>query len=444
MTTLASCLEQVAGYTPEDVGDLRRDIDPEWIEAALQATGTATLRRRRLPAESVIWLIIGMALLRRRSIVEVAAKLDLALPGKKLVAAPSSIAQARDRVGPEPLAWLFDRTANHWAHASAANDRWRGLAVYSLDGTKMWVPDTAENNAGFAKHEAGPGKSAFPMVRLVALMALRSHLIAAANFGSYDISENVYAASLWDLVPANSLVIVDRGYFSAATLMTCASTGGRHWLIRGKANLSCRVAKRLGSNDALVEMKLTDEARAALKTSARTWMARRIQYQRKGFRAQVLLTSLVEADLFPASEIVDLYHERWEIELGYDEAKTELLSATRVLRSKSPALISQEIWGVLLAYNLVRLEMESVAAEAKVPPNRISFSAALHYICDEWLWCAVASPGAIPRHLRDLRQQLVGLVLPPRRAERLYPRAVEVQRSNYPVNRRSPSRKRPK
>ena len=125
-----------------------------------------------------------------------------------------------------------------------------------------------------------------------------------------------------------------------------------------------------------------------------------------------------------------------EIELGYDEIKTEVLGAQESIRSKSPTAVEQELWGILLAYNLVRLEMERVADDAGVEPTRISFITALHLVCDEWLWCAVASPGAIPKHLRNLRAKLARLVLPPRRA-RLYPRAVKVKMSSYP-------RKRPK
>ena len=135
-----------------------------------------------------------------------------------------------------------------------------------------------------------------------------------------------------------------------------------------------------------------------------------------------------------------LYHERWEIELGYDELKTEMLDREEALRSKSPVAVAQELWGVLLAYNLVRLEMERVAEEAGVEPTRISFVAAYHLVCDEWMWCAVASPGAIPRHLRNLRAKLARLVLPTRR-QRTYPRAVKVKMSSYLVKRPAHARK---
>jgi hypothetical protein len=177
-------------------------------------------------------------------------------------------------------------------------------------------------------------------------------------------------------------------------------------------------------------------AREANPHLPRKWYARAIQYQRRGFPPQILLTSLLEPELYPAKEIAALYHERWEIELGYDEVKTKMLDRQEAIRSRTPAGVGQELWGVALGYNLVRLEMVRIAEEADVPPNRISFVMALRLIRDEWLWSAVASPGAIPRHLRELRAEVLHFVLPPRRSERRYPRAVKIKMSNY-------ARKRP-
>ena len=112
---LQKVLSEVAAVTPEQFDDFRDHIDPEWVEEALQATGTATLRRRRLPAEQVVWLIIAMALFRNRSIAEIVDKLDLALPGRSSTVAPSAIPQARARLGAKPLEWLFARCAQEWA-----------------------------------------------------------------------------------------------------------------------------------------------------------------------------------------------------------------------------------------------------------------------------------------------------------------------------------------
>jgi len=140
----------------------------------------------------------------------------------------------------------------------------------------------------------------------------------------------------------------------------------------------------------------------------------------------------VDPDLYPADEIVELYHERWEIELAYGEVKTDMLEATKQpLRSKTPERIRQEIWGILIAYNLVRLEMERIADEAGVKPTRISFVTTYRHICLELLSYVFTAPGAIPKRLRQLREDIKRFILPSRRSNRSYPRAVKVKMSNY-------------
>jgi hypothetical protein len=415
-----------------------RHLDPAWIEEALATTGSATLRRRRLPAEQVVWLVIGMGLLRDRPILEVVRHLDLALPARdRSTVAASAIAQARQRVGSSPLEWLFVRTAMEWGHASADRHRWRGLAVYGVDGTSLRVPDSDENRRHFGGQRAIRGDSGYPQMRLVTLMALRSHVLAAASFGPYA-GELQYAADLWPSVPDESLTIVDRGFLAANVLMPLEAGGNnRHWLTRARTKHVWRVVKRLGPGDAIVEMNVSSTAQQRNGELPKTWLARAITYRRKGHKQQVLLTSLVNDEAYPRAEIIELYHERWELELGYDEIKTELLEREETIRSKTADGVAQEMCGILIAYNLIRLEMERIADEVDVPPCRISFVAALRFIRDEWHWSWITnSPGAIPRHIADMREKIRRFVLPPRRSDRVFPRAVKVKMSNY-------SRKRP-
>jgi hypothetical protein len=427
--------------------DFRRHIDPDWIRDALEATGTATLRRRRLPAEQVVWLVLGMALFRDRSITQVADSLDLALPARRgPTAAPSAVSQARTRLGEEPMAWLFDTCARQWAHISADQHRWRGLALYGVDGTTLRVWDSQENRKHFGLPSGGHrGRAAYPQVRLVTLAALRSHLLAAASFGPYSTGEKTLASTLWPQLPDRSLCIVDRNFFAADVLIPLAREGdNRHWLIRAKKNLKWRELKRLGKDDYLVEMKVSRFARRNDPSLPKTWVARAIGYCHSGSELQWLLTSMLDSKEYPAREIVALYHERWEIEQGYDEIKTEMLDREETIRSRNPKRVRQEIWGILLAFNLIRLEMERVADQAEVEPTRISFIAALHLVCDEWLWCVSASPGAIPRHLSNLRNDLKRFILPPRRPKRRYPRAVKIKMSSYPRKRRPRDENDPK
>ena len=419
---------------------LQASIDPDWIDEALEATGTATLRKRRLPAEQVIWLVLGMALYRDRRIDELVAKLDLALPGRRGVTpAPSSVTQARARLGDEPLRWLFERCSEHWAHASARAHAWHGLAVYGVDGTTVRVPDSPENRAHFGGQSAGSerGTSGYPIARLVTLMALRTHLVAAMRFGPYSVGEKTYAKGLWAQVPDNSLVIVDRNFYDAAALFPLQDHGAnRHWLIRARRDLKWRTLEKLGPGDEIVEAEPNHTVRKNEPTVPRRWVMRAVRYQRSGFPPQTLLTSMLDAKEYPARELAALYHERWEIEIGYGEVKTRMLERFEAIRSRKPTGVAQEIWGIALAYNLIRLEMTRIAGEAGVPPNRISFTMALSLIRDEWGWCAVTSPGAIPKHLRQLRAEVARFVLPPRRTGRSYPRAVKLKMSNY-------ARKRP-
>lgn len=424
---------------PEQFETFRRHIDAAWIEQALAATGTATVRRRRLPAEEVVWVVLGMALFRDRPIEDVVSKLELALPGAGTVAR-SSVSQARARLGSEPMKWLFERSASQWAHASAAEHRWRGLALYGIDGSSLRVPDTPENRAHFGGQSGREGsESGYPMARIVALMALRSHLLAGVWLGPYGGTHELEPAKqLGTSVPDHSLIILDRG-FLAAPMLIGVETGeqNRHWLTRAKSNSKWRALQRLGKGDELVEMDVSREARRQDASLPRTWRMRAIRYQRKGFRPQTLLTSLLDAEQYPAAEIIALYHERWELELGYDELKTELLEREETIRSKTREGVEQELWGLLLAYNLVRLEMERVARSAKVEPTRISFVESLRLIRDEWLWLSVTSPGAIPKRLESMRANIKRYILPPRRPKRLYPRVVKVKMSNY--DRKRPS-----
>lgn len=195
--------------------------------------------------------------------------------------------------------------------------------------------------------------------------------------------------------------------------------------------------QNLGRGDDIVEFNVSGVAPGKDPSLPKSWQARAISYQRKGYQPQTLLTSLLDVEAYPAEEMVQLYHQRWEIELGYDEIKTELLDREEAIRSLTGQGVKQELWGIFLAYNLVRLQMERIAEEAHVEPVRISFVTALRYIRDEWFWlCGTRSPGAIPRHLRAMRDSIKRFILPLRRSERVYPRAVKIKMSNYALNRR--------
>jgi hypothetical protein len=440
--TFTEALEFTSDFTPKSFPTLTQHLDPRWIEEALLATGTATVRRRRLPAEQTVWLLLGMSIMRDKPIAAVARQLDVALPapdGSRTVAS-SALSQARARLGAEPMEWLFLRTSEEWAHRSAGADRWRDLALYGVDGTTLRVADSEDNRAHFGgqdsgRHEGGRDErqSGYPLVRLVVVMALRSHLIASAVFGPYGVDERAYAASLWNTVPDQSLVLLDRNYLQANVLVPLMTTGTRrHWLTRAKSNTKFATIRRLGRGDELVEFEVSSEARRKNPSLPTHFDARAIRYQRKGFKPQILLTSLLDPTKYPADEIRALYHERWEIELGFGELKTDMLERLETIRSKSPTAVAQEMWGLLIAYNLVRLEMQRLARELGVEPMRVSFVASLRHCVEQWHLATILSPGTIPSHLATATDRMRTFVLPKRRPERSFPRAVKIKMSSYP------------
>jgi Insertion element 4 transposase N-terminal/Transposase DDE domain len=423
------------GERPASFDVFQNTLDPEWIQRALAASDTASVRRRKLPAERAVWLVIGMGLFRDRSIEEVVQHLGLVLPASN--SSPgitsSGIGKARDRLGAEPLAHLFEATAEHWAAKSARDDMWRGLTVFGVDGSSLRVQDTPVNDGYFGRPSSRRGKSGYPQLRLVTLMVLRSHLLQGMSIGPWSSSEISLAESLWAKIPDGSLTILDRGFLSYSLLHGIRSNGtGRQWLIRAKARLKWRVLKSLGENDSLVEITTPKRCRREHPTVPETLVVRAVRYQYPGFRPQTLLTSLVDPEAFPAREIAALYHERWELELGFDEIKTHALEREESLRSKSPERTRQEVWGLAVAYNLIRLQMGRVGKKIGLPPTRISFRHSLLLIRGFW-WATAwtASPGKIPERLEELDEQTALLILPPRR-KRTYPRAVKIKMSNYP------------
>ena len=436
-----------------------RLLDAKWIEMALQETGTASVRKRKLPAQLVVWLVIGMALFRDRAIQEVVSHLGLVLPsqkkkggdkGKKTLV-PSAIPQARYRVGAEPIEMIFSQTAHEWAHTEAGKDRWCGLALYGMDGTTTRVPDTEENQEAFGRPASSRGQAGYPQVRIMALMALRSHLLAGVTFGPCSgkkTGEHTLAKGLWSQVPDNSLLMVDRGLIDYGVFYHLSHnedgelTGRKHWLIRAKKNLRWKTLKVFGPGDELVELSISSHARKKDPSLPKKMVARAIRYEVPGYRPQTLLTSMVDAELYPAVEVAALYHERWEIELGYDEIKTHMLERQEALRSKKAEGVRQEIWGIMLVYNLVRKEMLEVAEQAGVAPTRISFRHSLQLVrvfCLVEAW--TMSPGNLPKRLGGLVEMLGLLILPERRSERRYKRHVKIKMSNYKRNPGRPLKK---
>lgn len=437
---ISEALGDVLAFTPEAFAALGANVKAGLFLQALAAVenteGKAEMRRRKLPLDRALWLVIGMGLFRDRSIQEVVEHLSLSIPrpGPRAGVAPSAIPQARERLGVEPVQHLFELTAESWAMraAIAGDNRWKGLSLWGIDGTCMRVADTAENEAAFGRPGSKRSTSGYPQVRFVGLMALRARTLAAMSVGGFHEGELTLVKSLWEKIPEHSLTIVDRGFLSWWPLYNLSANGEeRHWLMRAKSNLKWREVTKLGPGDSLVEITPSRQVRKANPEMPESFQVRVISYQVKGYRPQKLITSMIDPERYPAKEFAELYHERWELEVGYDEIKTHLLEREEALRSRKPGGVLQEIAGMAIAYNLVRVEMTRVAAELGLPSSRISFRHALMLIRNFCLAAWSASPGVLPRRIGALDQELRLLVLPERRPERRYPRQVKIKMSGY-------------
>jgi hypothetical protein len=443
---MKSRLNQVLQFTPVAFAGLLSNFDPDWIRLALALAhcGEAQTRRRKLPVDVALWIVIGIALFRDRSIHEVVMHLELVLKdanGNRVVSA-GAIPECRRRLGSEPVELLFRLTADSWS-TPTDEERWNGLSVWAIDGTCLSVPNTESNAAKFARPRNGKGASAFPQVRAVMLMNASTHVMKDFHFGSYSEGEITLLRQMWEKLPDRSLVLLDRGLQSWWAYWSLTQIGTeRHVATRAKSSLHYRLVKKLGRGDELIEVDLAKRSPDRVEgADVRTLQLRRITVRRKGYKTQYVLTSMLDPDKYPAAELGELYARRWEIENAYDEVKTELLDGEDVLRSTTPEGIRQELFGIATAYNLVRREMARVAQEMGIPPLRLSFRHSVMLIRNFLVAAPEMAPGAIPRRLASLERDLALLLLPPRRARRC-PREVLRRRRQYEIKHRPFNAKR--
>ena len=413
---------------------LAEHLPTAWIEEALAATGTASIRRRRLPAEQVVWLVIALALYRGQSMPEVLASLDLALPSASdQPVSKSAVSQARQRLGAAPLQSLFDQTARAWCAQDAERHAWKGLSLWAMDGTTFRAADSAKNRAHFgAQAYAGGRLASYPQVRAVSVTAIPTHLVANVAFGEYGQNEMLYAKTLIAGIADHSLTVFDRGFLSAEILLGLTQGGlERHYLIPAKSNTKWEVLSG-EEDDCLVRMRVSAQARAKSPELPEHWTARAVRMVCASGKQRVLLTSLLDRRRYKAEALAECYRRRWEIETSYRELKQSMLGEALTLRSQQPEGVEQEIWGALIAYNLVRLEMAKAALQAKVEPTDLSFLRALHILQHEMIWAVGMAPGKLPAHLLRLRLQMQFAIVEKRRG-RQCPRLVKALPQRYAV-----------
>jgi Insertion element 4 transposase N-terminal/Transposase DDE domain len=355
------------------------------IEEVLADTGKASQRERLLPAPAVVYYVMALALWREAPLEEVLRVVCEGLQwlgggeAGAVQASKSAISQARTRLGPQVMQRLAERVLRPLAAPGAPGAWYRGLRVMALDGSCMDVADETANAQYFGYPGASRGQSAFPQARVLGLVECGTHVVTAAAVAPYGHSEQAMAAQL---LPAKlepgMLVLADRNFYGFK-LWTKACASGAMLAWRVKANLKLPVQQLLDDGSYLSTVFDSQDRQHGGQT------VRVVEYALQDSATPTqdsyrLVTNILDPDDAPALELAALYHERWEIEGVFDEFKTHLRANSTVLRSKTPDLVLQELWGLLLAHFAIRQLMAQAAWPRGLDPDRLSFTHAVRVI----------------------------------------------------------------
>ena len=356
------------------------------VRSVLAATGKASLRERDLPAHVVVYYAIALALFMHSSYREVLRCLLegvqwLVDPSVALkVAGNSGISQARTRLGWEPLRQLHDEVVKPIAVTATQGAWFRTWRLVSLDGSTLDVADEKANEKAFGRPGASRGSSAFPQLRFVSLVENGTHVLFGTHMGAYATGENTLAKPVLGALRKGMLCLADRGFFGFPMWRQGLATGAQ-LLWRVKKNLRLPCEKRLADGSYLSRVYPSEKDRRRHRHGV---TVRVIEYILDGVPDAEpiyrLVTSILDPQQAPAEELAALYHERWEIETALDELKTHLRGARIVLRSKTPDLVRQEFYGLLMAHFAVRALMHEAALQADEDPDRLSFLHAVRVV----------------------------------------------------------------
>jgi hypothetical protein len=296
------------------------------------------------------------------------------------VAGKSGISQARTRLGWEPLRRLHDQLLRPIAVEQTKGAWYRRWRLVSLDGSTLDVADTAANERAFGRPGASRGKSAYPQLRLVALVENGTHVLFGTQCGAYGDGEVSLAHQIVDWLGPGMLCLADRNFFSFE-FWKKAQASGADLLWRVKKNLRLPCEQRLADGSYRSTIYRSDKDRRQRRNGI---VVRVIEYRLEGVAGAEplyrLLTTILDAEQAPAEELAALYQERWEIETALDELKTHLRGARIVLRSKTPDLVRQEFYGLLMTHFAVRGLMQEAALKAGEDPDRLSFVHAVRVV----------------------------------------------------------------
>ncbi len=368
------------------LGVITKTFPLQRVRAVLAATGKTSQRERDLPAHVVVYYAIALALYMQSSYREVLRcllegvqwLLDPAVTLK--VAGNSGISQARTRLGWEPLRQLHDEVVQPIAVAATKGAWYRGLRLVSVDGSTLEVADEAANDAAFGRPGASRGMSAFPQLRFVALVENGTHVLFGTQWGPYGTGEITLAKAALGALRHGMLCLADRNFFGFALWGQARSTGAQ-LLWRIKINARLPREQLLADGSYVSRIYASDSDRRHQRNGV---TVRVIEYRLQGVADAEpiyrLLTTLLDPAQAPATELAALYHERWEIETALAELKTHLRGAKIVLRSKTPDLVRQEFYGLMMAHFAVRALMHEAALKADTDPDQLSFLHAVRVV----------------------------------------------------------------
>lgn len=368
------------------LGVVAKTFPVEVIHRVLAETGTASVRQRELPAHVVIYYVIALALYMQVSYREV---LRCLLEGLQWmlgegavmkVTGKSGISQARTRLGAAPVQQLYDTLVTPIAVPATSGAWYQQWRVVTLDGTTLDVADTAANVAAFGRPGASRGASAFPQLRVVALVENGTHVLFGAAVDAYHVGETTLARRVWPTLQPGMLCLADRTFFGWNAWTEAQVTGADLlWRIKKNLQLPVQTVHADGSYQSVVYPSQRDRRHQTRGVAVRV-----IEYQLEGVADAEplyrLVTTVLDPVRAPAADLAALYHERWEIETALGELKTHLRGARIVLRSKMPDLVRQEFYGLLLAHFAVRGLMHEAALRANIDPDRVSFVHAVRVI----------------------------------------------------------------
>jgi hypothetical protein len=379
------------------LGVVARTFPLDKIRAALMVTGKESVRERDLPAHVVVYYVIALALYMQSSYREV---LRCLLEGIQWLLEPSAgihvtgnsgISQARTRLGWEPLRHLHDEVIKPIAVAATKGAWYRGWRLVSMDGSTLDVADERGNNEAFGRPGASRGTSAYPQIRFVSLVENGTHVLFGSRMADYATSEIALARTVLPHLGKGMLCLADRGFFGFGMWKQAAVTGA-DLLWRARKNILLPGEKRLPDGSCLSRIYPSQQDQRRGRNGV---VVRVIEYRLEGVEGTEplyrLATTILDHELAPATELAALYHERWEIETAFDELKTHLRGAHIILRSKTPDLVRQEFYGLLMAHFAVRGLMHEAALNADEDPDRLSFLHAVRVVRRK-----MAAFGAIP------------------------------------------------